>query len=257
MSKKKILWINPLVIDLYEPMKDYLNAAASEDTHVDMVNLERGPHHIEYYSYDSLVLPDTLKKIKQAEKDKYDAAIIGCFYDPGLLEAREISEKMCITAPAEASMHIASTLGHKFSIIVGRDKWIPKMMNNVVTEGFRDKLASFKSVGLGVNDFHRDEKLTEKLLKQAAIEAVEKDRAEVIILGCTMQFGFYKELERYLGVPVIDAMIAPLKYAEFLVELRQKIGWTHSKKGGYETPPTSEIKDWNLDTLYDMKGLWD
>jgi allantoin racemase len=203
------------------------------------------------------VLLDTLKKIKQAEKDNYDATIIGCFYDPGLLEAREISEKMCITAPAEASMHIASTLGHKFSIIVGRDKWIPQMEENVINKGFRDKLASFKSVGLGVYDFHKDEELTKKRLKEVAKEAVERDKADVIILGCTIQFGFYKELEEYLGVPVIDSVVASLKYSEFLIELKDKINWTHSKKGAYETPPINEIKAWNLELQYNMEGLWD
>jgi allantoin racemase len=57
-------------------------------------------------------------------------------------------------------------------------------------------------------------------------------------------------------VPVIDAVLAPLKYAEFLIELKEKINWTHSKIEGYETPPISEIKDWNLETQYNMNGLW-
>lgn len=257
MANKKILWVNPVGTDAFDgPIYDYLCTAKNEETSIDVVSLEKGPQHLEYYYYETLVLPDTLKKIKQAENDGYDAAVIGCFYDPGLLEAREIVNNMVVTAPAEASMHIASTLGHKFSIIVGRNKWIPKMMENVVKCGFKDKFASFKSVGLGVYDFHKDEKLTSKLLKEAAKEAVEKDGAEVIILGCTIQFGFYQELEDYVGVPVIDAVLAPLKYAEFLAELKEKVNWTHSKIGGYETPPTSEIKGWNLEQQYNMKELW-
>jgi len=59
----------------------------------------------------SLVVPKILKIIKEAEKEKFDAAIIRCFYDPGLREAREIAEKLVVAAPAEASMHIAVTLG--------------------------------------------------------------------------------------------------------------------------------------------------
>ena len=109
MAKKKLLWINPLGTNIYDaPISDYLNTATGEDTHIDVVSLEKGPHHLEYYSYEAFVLPDILKTIKQAEKDNYDATIIGCFYDPGLLEAREISEKMCVTAPAEACMHIVN-----------------------------------------------------------------------------------------------------------------------------------------------------
>jgi len=258
LLKKKILWINPVGTDAFDvPIYEYLCTMKDKNTLIDVVSLERGPQHLEYYYYETLVLSDTLKKVKQAEKDGYDAAVIGCFYDPGLLEAREIVEKMVIATPAESSMHIASTLGNKFSIIIGRNKWIKQMEENVINYGFRDKLASFKSVNLGVYDFHKDEKLTERLLKKAAKEAIEKDGAEVIILGCTIQFGFYKELQEYLGVPVIDAVLAPLKYAEFLIELKEKVNWTHSKIGGYETPPISEIKDWNLESQYNMKGLWE
>ncbi|KUK56043.1 MAG: Hydantoin racemase [Atribacteria bacterium 34_128] len=258
MLKKKILCINPLGTDTFDvPIYEYLCTVKNKDTLIDVVSLEKGPQHLEYYYYEALVLADILKKVKQAEKDGYDAAIIGCFYDPGLLEAREIVNKMSVVAPAESSMHIASTLGHKFSIIVGRDKWIPQMMENVVKCGFKEKLASFKPLGLGVYDFHKDEKLTIKLQKEAAKEAVEKDGAEVIILGCTGQFGFYRELQEYLGVPVIDAILAPFKYAEFLIELKEKANWTHSKIRAYETPPISEIKDWNLESQYNMKGLWE
>ncbi|RKL64034.1 hydantoin racemase [Thermoanaerobacteraceae bacterium SP2] len=258
---KKILWINPVGwYDTFDSstttFQTQFKKVLTNDITVDITYLERGPQHLEYHYYEALVLLDILNKIKKAEKDGYEAAIIGCFYDPGLREAREITKKMVVTAPAEASMHIASTLGHKFSIIVGRNKWVPKMMENVVNYGFKDRIASFKAVGLGVQDFHKDEKNTEMLLKRAAKEAVENDGAEVIILGCTMQFGFYKELQEYLGIPVIDAIFAPLKYAEFLMEIKNKFNWTHSKIGYYESPPIEEIKAWKLEEQYNMQGLW-
>lgn len=255
---RRILFINPVGTDIFDaPVKEILDAEKLADTVVDVVSLKRGPQHLEYHYYEALVMMDTLNLIKQGEKDGYDAAVIGCFYDPGLREAREITDRMVVTAPAEACMHIATTLGDKFSVIVGRQKWVPAMKENVFKYGFGDRLASFKPVGLGVHDFHRDENETERLLKEAAKEAVEKDKAEVIILGCTIQFGFYKELQEYVGVPVIDAILAPLKYAEFLVEIRQKFGWLHSKRFGYETPPASEIREWGLAEQYDFGDLWD
>lgn len=255
---RKILWINPLGTSLFDdPIKEIFAVEKMPDTAVDVVSLERGPQHLEYHYYEALVMLDTLHVLKQGEKDGYDAAVIGCFYDPGLREAREITSRMVVTAPAEACMHIATTLGDKFSVIVGRQKWVPAMRENVYKYGFGERLASFKPVGLGVHDFHGDEKETERLLKAAAKEAVEQDKAEVIILGCTAQFGFYKELQEHLGVPVIDAILAPLKYAEFLVELRQKFGWLHSKKYGFETPPAAEMKEWGLAGQYGFGNLWE
>ena len=253
----RILWINPLGVDLFDaPIKDIFNKEKMSDTEVDVVSLKRGPQHLEYHYYEMLVMVDTLHIVKQAEKDGYDAAVIGCFYDPGLREAREITEHMVVTAPAEACLHIATTLGDKFSVIVGRQKWVPAMRENVFKYGFGEKLASFKPVNLGVHDFHKDERETERLLKEAAREAVEVDKAEVLVLGCTAQFGFYKELQEYVGVPVIDAILAPLKYAEFLIEIKQKFGWGHSKKYGYETPPGSEIEIWGLPHQYSFGDLW-
>jgi len=253
----KILWIDPVGTNLFDqPIKEFLNTAKREETTVDVVSLARGPMHLEYHYYEALVLADILHTIRRAEVEGYDAAVIGCFYDPGLREAREIAEKLVVTAPAESAMHIATTLGHTFSILVGRKKWIPKMHENVVKYGFKDQLASFKSLELGVYDFQKDPAETARRMRQAAKEAVEADGAEAIVLGCTIEFGFYRELQEEIGVPVIDAVLAPLKYAEFLIELRERFGWSHSKVYGYQSPPLSEIREWKLEEQYGTSGLW-
>jgi allantoin racemase len=253
----RILWINPVGTDVFDrPIEDFLNSAKAPDTEIKVISLERGPMHLEYHYYDALILADTLHELKRAEREGYDGAIIGCFYDPGLREAREITEKMVVTAPAEAAMHIATTLGHSFSVVVGRKKWIPKMHENVVHCGFQDRLASFKPVDLGVYDFQRDKEETERRLRAAAKEAIEQDGAEVIILGCTIEFGFYKRLQEDLGVPVIDAILAPLKYLEFLIELKKRFDWGQSKIYGYESPPQDEIAQWKIEEQYGLRGIW-
>lgn len=253
----KILFIDPVGTDLFDqPIQEFLETAKAPETELDVVSLKRGPMHLEYHYYEALILADTLHVVRQAQLDGYDAAVIGCFYDPGLYEAREITDRLVVTAPAEAAMHIATTLGHTFSILVGRKKWIPKMHENVVKYGFSDQLASFKSLDMGVYDFQKDPKETARRMRAAAKEAVEKDGAEVIILGCTIEFGFYKELQEEFQVPVIDAVLAPLKYAEFLVELRDRFHWSHSKIYGYQSPPQDEIESWKLEEQYGTSGLW-
>jgi len=96
-------------------------------------------------------------------------------------------------------MLIASALGHRFSILVGRKKWIPKMHENVVNYGLLERLASFESVDLGVEDFQKNKEETERRLTEAAQRAVEEKLAEVIILGCGLQYGFYQVLQKKLG----------------------------------------------------------
>jgi len=253
----RVLWINPVGFnDFDKPVKDVLEQAKRPNTTVDVVSLKKGPLHLEYHFYEVLVLTDILHQIKQAENEGYDAAVIGCFYDPGLREAREITEKLVVTAPAEACLYIAASLGHRFSIIVAEKKCVPKMRENAVNYGFEDRLASFKSIDMGVHDFQKNQAETANRMKAAAKEAIENDLAEVIVLGCTIQFGFFKELQREIGVPVIDAVLGPFKYAEFLIELKNRFNWSQSKAYGYESPPEEEIIDWKLEEQYGIPGLW-
>ncbi|MBP2259144.1 aspartate/glutamate racemase family protein [Virgibacillus alimentarius] len=246
---KKIMLINPIHTSEYD--KDFiyqLNKYKNNETKVKVVSFQDnvGPTHLEYNCYESVVIPKLLKTVKKAEEDGYDAAIIGCFYDPALRACREIVENMVITAPAESAMHIATTLGDNFSIIVGRRKWIPEMSDNVLKYGFDKKLASFKPLGLGVHDFQTNPEVTKQKIREAATEAIEKDLADSIILGCTVEFGFFADLQADLGIPVIDASLAPFKYAEFLIDLKNKLNWSHCKKIGYESPPIQEVSEFNL-----------
>ncbi|KPV47122.1 MULTISPECIES: aspartate/glutamate racemase family protein [Acidiplasma] len=246
----KILWINPIGSDIFDvPIKDNLNSVKYEDTIIDVISFKKGPKHLEYQFYEALMGIEILKAVKIAEIRDYDAAIIGCFYDPFLSESREISN-IVVTAPAESSVAMAISLGHKFSIIVGRKKWIPQMEENISKYGLRDRFASFRSINMGVLDFQLNREETEKRLMEAGMAAINEDGAEVLILGCTVEFGFYKKMQKKLGVPVIDATIAPLKYAEFLVNLKNMTNLSHSKIGKYEPPPEKEIKDWNLEEYF-------
>ena len=254
-NKRKILYIDPVGKGVVEEGLEFLTRHKREETELRMIMLPRGPEHLEYRYYEALVLGDILHLVKEAEREGFDAAIIGCFYDVGLQAGREVAERMPVIAPCEASTHLASTLGDKFSIIVGRRKWIPEMMENVISYGMKERLASFKSVDLGVLEFHQDEEETARRFRGVAREAVECDGAEVIVLGCTATYGFYEQLQQELGVPVIDSMIASLKTAEFAAELDSRLGWTHSKIGGYESPPPEEFTPWQLDEQYDFGDM--
>jgi allantoin racemase len=255
----RILFINPVgMSEMDEGMATVLTrAAARSDSEVQVVSLPRGPHHVEYHYYEALVLMDVLHLIKRAELDGYDAAVIGCFYDFGLKEAREITEHMVVVAPAESGVLLACSLGDKFSVLVGRRKWIPDMRENVHRIGLRDRLASFRTVGMGVLDFQSEPETTLSQFVDAGRRCIEEDGAEVLLLGCTATYGLYRDLQAALGVPVIDPILAPFKYAEYLVDLRDRFGWKPSKVGMYESPRGEEIGQWQLERQYpDMTGLW-
>jgi allantoin racemase len=243
----KILWINPVGTAAFdEYIAEILGEGKRTDTQIDIVSLpEDRPKHLEYHSYEAMVVADIVNITYQNRK-KYNAIVIGCFYDVGLREAREVSGNAIVTAPCQSALVYASFLGNTFSVLVGRRKWISKMEENVVGYGCGGRLCSMRPLGLGVHDFQADRNKTQQRLFDEGKKAIEEDGAEVLILGCTIEYGFHETMQDKLGVPVIDAVIAPFKLAEFMAEAADRYGWYPSRKWGSQSPPQQEIDEWGL-----------
>lgn len=233
--KGKILYIDPIGKEFEEPeLVDYLQRFT--EYKLDYTALDEGGSNLEYMYFEAIAIPEILQKVKWAEENGYDGVIIGCFYDPGLYEAREITDSLTVVAPGESSMNISLSLGYKFSIIAGSEKFIPIITENIKKYGHMDKLASIKVVDLSVETFRDSLELTEKRVKEKSKEAVDNDMAEVLLLGCTAQYGIYEKIQEYTNVPVLDPIIASLKYCEFLIDIRKNFGWSHSKRCFYKSP---------------------
>ncbi|MEX0954958.1 MAG: aspartate/glutamate racemase family protein [Rhizobiaceae bacterium] len=197
--------------------------------------------HVEFRAYEAMVTRGIIRATRAAAREGFDALAIGCFYDTALHDAREISDDMIVTAPCAASCEIAASLANRFGIIVGRRKWVNQMHATVREHGHGHRLSGFYHVELGVTEFQADHADTERRLLEAGRKAVEDDFAEALILGCTMEVGFYRDVEKRLGVPVIDPSIAALKRAEYGAILKRQCGWKPSRKWSSEAPPEDEI----------------
>lgn len=244
------MYLNPVGFSDYDQLfADMAADYKDNDSEVHISSLTQSVgnfSHLEYRTYEAFATRDILLATRKASQLGFDALVIGCFYDTALEDAREISGDMIVVAPCIASLEIAASLSNRFGIIVGRDKWINQMHNTVKHYGYSEQLTGFYSVGLGVNDFQADHSRTEKLLIEAGRKAVEEDKAEALILGCTLEIGFHKKLEDVLGVPVIDPSIASLKRAEYAATLKNKCGFKPSRKYSCEAPSESELTAFNL-----------
>ncbi len=252
----KVMYLNPVGNGDFDQIfadmiRDFKYPAT--DAYVGSMNSASVPPKItnlEYRAYESFIINDTVRVARHCREHAFNAMVIGCFYDPGLLAAREIATgpngTTAIVAPCQSSIQVALGLANNFSIIIGQKKWEDQMRKTVYEYGYKDQLASFREVGLGVEDFHKDVEKTRKLLKQAVIEAVSIDHAESIILGCTLEVGFYTELiaalyeEFGVNVPIIDSSIAAFKTAENMA-LMQAVGWGNSAIWGMRQPPEEEL----------------
>ena len=241
----RIMFHNPVGNSGYDQMfGDVLSRYRQPGTEIHVTSLppEDGAFsHIEYRAYEGRVTGGIIRAARAAAREGFDAFVIGCFYDTGLHDAREVSGQMIVTAPCVAACEIAASLSNRFGIIVGRRKWVAQMQATVHEYGHGPRLSGFYHVELGVTEFQQDHAETERRLLAAGRRAVEADYAEALILGCTLEIGFHKRLEDQLGVPVIDPSIAAFKRAEYAATLKRDCGWIPSRKWSSEAPPEAEM----------------
>jgi allantoin racemase len=218
----------------------WLEGWKEPDTVIETCGFGSNARQVEHAFKEHLAADAVIRHSVAAERDGFDAVVIGCFFDPGLCEARELV-RIPVVGVCEASLHVAATLSAgKFSVLVPRRKSIPRMSENARSYGLGSKIASWRILGLTMSGMIDRERTQCAILREARI-AVEQDLAETVCLGCTAMAGQAKDVQEALGVPVLDPVLVGLKVAESRGTLWKRFGISHSKIGGYETPPSDEF----------------
>ena len=209
------------------------------------MNPASGPRSIESMYDELLSAPGTLELLI-AEQDNFDAFVIACYGNHATTyAAREISDKPVLEI-AEASMIVACTLGHKFSIISTNDEWGPIMWNAVRLYGMAERCASVRTAGMPVLALESGSKRDALApIREEARRAIEEDGAEVICLGCAGMVDMDKQLEQELGVPVLDGVVCAVK----LLEGIHGYGLHTSKRRAFARPGRKELV--NLPAIFD------
>ena len=242
--KKRILWVNPVGWDAYDrPIGEVLSSVREADTEIEVVSLgtAEGFSNVEYRSYETIAEAEIVRIAYDAGQRGVDAMIIGCFHDPAIHAAREVSGDTIVVGPFQAALNIATTLANRFSILTVREKVGVRMREVVAGYGATEKLASIRPLGIPVDQLQADHDFTRARIVERGRQAIEEDGAEAILLGCTNEHGFFQKLQDQLGVPVIDAVCAPFKLAEHMATLKLSFGWKPSRVGSSEPPPLADI----------------
>ena len=207
----KILIINP---NSSPEMTDKIKATALDYAagvfEVECFLTNGAPEYIETYEDQLKAAPGMIRLIRENE-DIYDAFVVACHCDPNLDAMKEITTKL-VVGIGEASMKIASMLGHTFSVITDTYQSIPNKEALVQKYNLQTMFASARSPENEIHDLSLEEKII-----QAAEIAVKKDHAEVLVLGCAGMTGMDKRLKEKLGVPVLDGVICALIITSGLV----------------------------------------
>jgi allantoin racemase len=234
----KILVINPNTTEsMTEHLRRELEGVAGPGVELTCANPEHGPVSIESAYDEALAIPPTLELVRSAEREGYDAVVLACFSDPGLEAARELVS-IPVVGIEEATLHLAAQLGFRFTILTTRCQRVPAKTEHVAMRGLAGRLASVRPLEMSVLEMDAEPERTKTRILEVAGAAVREDGAEVIILGCAGLAGYAADMERELGVVVLDPSPVALLTAEMIVRL----GVRHSKRGLYAPPPPKVIK---------------
>ena len=237
--QKRVRVVSPITTRGFRKPNEF-EALQAPDVVIDTVEIDTGPASIECEFDQALAVPGTVAKIVEAERAGIHAVIIDCMGDPGLRPARECVS-IPVVGPAETAMHIASMLGHRFSVLTVLDRIRPMLENQAKVYGVPEKLASVRSVDIPVLELESDLDRVKRELTDQGILAVERDGADVLIFGCTGMLGCADAVRAGLlskghDVPVIDPVPAAVRFAVALVDA----GLSHSKRT-YQEPRAKPI----------------
>ena len=169
------------------------------------------PKFIETYEDGILAAPGMIGLVRKNDSE-CDAFIIACHCDPNLDVLKETAKKP-VVGIGEASMRIASMMGHRFSVIQTTQESIPMKEALVKKYQLQDGLASIRAPNPEQENMDEDEKYL-----AVARAAMEKDKADVIVLGCAGLTGMDKRLQKALGVPVLDGVACGLIMVTALIK---------------------------------------
>lgn len=237
----QILVVN---VNTTESMTQLIAAQAREvaapETEIVAATPTFGPASVESILQSHLSAIGVLDRVL-AERSHFDAVILAGFGELGR-EALQEALAVPVVDITDAAAHFAAMLGRSFSVITTVDRAVPSIEDRLILNGLRSRCASIRSVNIDVLALESDPQATELAIVEQSRKAVDRDRAEVICLGCAGMSGLAEAVSVNVGVPVVDGVTAAVKIAESLHEL----GLRTSKVRAYAATPRSVIRGWPL-----------
>jgi allantoin racemase len=188
----------------------------------------------------AMITPGLLSRVRHySEMGKYDAIVTSGSIEPGFFAAREIS-KIPIACAIHAAVHAASLIGDRFSIIELTDPMAKIVRRFVDSYGFGHKLASVRTLGRSstfMMGIVRKVKKEDRLkipearkhidhIGELCTEAIEKDRADCLILGCPPLQCLEDEIrvildeKGYEEIQLISEIPAAVEVAKLMVNMK-------------------------------------
>jgi allantoin racemase len=229
-------------------LKKILDQTAAPGTEISIYGLS--PHRAiaEQYRYlEFLDKADVMDNGLRAEREDYDAFVLGNIFDPGLHELREVLN-IPVLGLCESSVHVACLMGASFSLININPKFTRRIVDNITLQGVASRMVSIDQMTVerpGIFDLAlRDDGVKAEVVRQfsdCARRSLEKG-AEVLVPagGSLMAVLAEAGVHQVDAAPVLNGLIAVIKVAELAVAMRRLTGQFTSKRLIY-APPSGQL----------------
>lgn len=232
----------------WDELRKHLDAVAAPGTAIDIKGItpfDSYAHAIVEFRCAREVICNAVR----AEREGYDAFIIGHFQDAGLYEARAVVD-IPVLAMGEASMLYACQLGQRSGIVTINRRYIPWFHHQIGKYGLRERVAGVHAIdfepGQILAAFGSDERLeTVRSLFEEQARPLVRQGVDVLIPGGGIPMLLFSQLQahRIDGAPVINGIPIVVKLAETAVNLRRLTGLGVSRTSDYFKPPADIIEE--------------
>lgn len=234
----RINFINPFGTPIYNDLiEETLSPYLRRDNELVVSNTEDCPPNPDWWYPKHLVEEAVFEDVIKAEKDGFDAVIVGCCYDPGVRPARELVD-IPVIGPLEATMQFAPYFGHDYVLITDHNKAATYMRDLVRLYGQESQCRDVTSIAWWINDMVNDTESVARDALKAVENQIEERNVEVAILACTIISASLEKSVLDSVVPRDTTILNPntfsLKMAESLADLKASGAYGISRRGYYK-----------------------
>lgn len=209
--------------------------AASGST-VDARSPATGTPSIESHVEEAIGAMGVIEQVAIGDREGVDGYVIACFGDTGLAAAREMT-RAPVVGMTEAAFFAAAMVAARFSVITLPPRTRIHTERVLRETGMGERCTRVRAIDIPVLDLVTQGDAVATAFLDEARRALAEDDAEAIVLGCAGLGALVAPLTLALGVPVIDGVLAGLKWVEGLVTL----GLGSSKRSSFAPPPVKGL----------------
>lgn len=232
-----------------EALKKIIDSVKDPGTEVEIHGITKIGGFADQYRYlEYLETGEVMENIAIAMEQDFDAFLIGNIADPGLRECREIAN-IPVLGLCETSLHVACMMGATFSLVTINEKFTPRIVENVVRVGLKDRMAAVHRMKvdriLNLDQGFTDKAICDDLINQFQIAAKANTDAgsEVVIAAGGVVMALLAHAGVYTtpsGAPILNGITTLIKMGEMAAKLDKIMGGTFTSKRLQYAPPTPD-----------------